>query len=381
MNKKVGYMNNLNVVMTTVIAIALVGCTTPYKPPLIEPSTASFSGIHPSSTDVKETNLVMIHGMCHHDKRWVENTRQRLANYFRMDETIVEPLYEDITSDVSVYKTRIYDDTNSINLYGIVYGPSTLPIKREFLCKDVSKESEVCQNITYKRERASLNAALKNGLLNDCLADAVIYLSDKGEIIRKGVKRSLLKIMESIESSDGSLFFLSESLGSKVLRDALLCDSDEKIFAGISFISKSKVIYLGANQIPILNLGNNNECDLSRVYMDAIEKSGAEISGGFEDVIIIINQNKYNKELSFNISTKTPTVISFTDPNDLLSYEIGDEYSESIIINVIVSNTETWFGFLENPVTAHMGYRNNDDVIDLIKCGKNNPNYIKCMSE
>jgi len=374
-------MNILKALSSTIVTIFFLGCASPYQLPLMEPNDAVFYGIHPSSTGVNETNLVMIHGMCHHDKGWVEKTQDRLATNFRMEKSVVDLLYRDTESSVSTYQAKLQADIYSINLYGIVYGPSTLPVKREYLCKDVSRESKVCPNITYNRERASLNGALKNELLNNCLADAVIYLSDKGQVIREGVKRSLIKIKENIEERDGSLFFLSESLGSKVLRDSLLCRPDKKSVEAIKFIAESRSIYLGANQIPILNTGNINECDMPEKFLGAIDKSGLGMTGGFDDILNLINQNNNFKEFGVNASSETSVVISFTDPNDLLSYEIADEYGGSKVINVIVSNAKTWFGFLENPATAHLGYRENEGVINLIKCGKNNQNYKKCTLE
>ncbi|PUB89038.1 MAG: hypothetical protein DBP01_11010 [gamma proteobacterium symbiont of Ctena orbiculata] len=319
--------------------------------------------------------------MCHHDKRWVENTRDRLAENFNLKETGITEIYEDEILGVSAYKTSIKDNTYTINIYGIVYGPSTLPVKREYLCKDVSKETVICHKITYNRKRASLNSALKDGLLNDCLADAVIYLGSKGELIRKGVKRSLLKIKGDIKTNNSSLFFLSESLGSKVLRDSLLCNIDKKSIEVINLLSKSSVIYLGANQIPLLNSGNNNECIIPKSFIDTFDKSSDGITGGFDDILNIIKQHKEFNALGIDIPEGISTVISFTDPNDLLSYEISNEYGENEVINVIVSNSNTWFGFIQNPVSAHLGYRRNEDVINLLKCGMNNLNVTDCMSK
>ncbi|MEW8073819.1 MAG: hypothetical protein AB2826_25725 [Candidatus Thiodiazotropha sp.] len=211
----------MRILRTTLIFIAVIvihGCTKPYKPPIIEPADSAFLGFHPSSIDVNETNLVMIHGMCHQDNEWVEKSSSRLADHFGMVKQETELLFKDNSSNVQVFKTIIGNDNYSINLYGIVYGPSTLPFKR-FLCKDVSKESDICPTISYTRVRASLNSKLKDNLLNNCLADAIIYLGDLGNIIRKGVKNSLLSIITDIENSNSPVYILSESLGSKIIRD------------------------------------------------------------------------------------------------------------------------------------------------------------------
>ena len=64
-------------------------------------------------------------------------------------------------------------------------------------------------------------------------------------------------------------------------------------------------------------------------------------------------------------------IAAFTDPNDLFSYELEpNRYSDTDVINVIVSNDLTWLGYLENPLAAHEGYRENENVQKFIACGK-----------
>ena len=56
-----------------------------------------------------------------------------------------------------------------------------------------------------------------------------------------------------------------------------------------------------------------------------------------------------------------PTIVNFTDPNDLLGYKLTEEFIKdedqelARTINVIVSNYDTWVGFLERPDYAHCG--------------------------
>ena len=67
-----------------------------------------------------------------------------------------------------------------------------------------------------------------------------------------------------------------------------------------------------------------------------------------------------------------PTVVAFTDPNDLLSYRLIPsvlDVARARLINVIGSNETTWLGFLERPDTAHCGYTWNATVIGLIAHG------------
>ena len=68
------------------------------------------------------------------------------------------------------------------------------------------------------------------------------------------------------------------------------------------------------------------------------------------------------------------TVVAFSDPNDLLSYRIvpahlAEDLKEFRVINVLVSNDTTYFGYLERPDTAHCGYPWNPHVFGMLARG------------
>jgi hypothetical protein len=80
--------------------------------------------------------------------------------------------------------------------------------------------------------------------------------------------------------------------------------------------------------------------------------------------------------------TAPMTVVAFSDPNDLLSYRIvpahlAENLTEFRVINVMVSNDATYFGYLERPDTAHCGYPWNPYVFGMLargyKAGKSLP--------
>jgi hypothetical protein len=68
------------------------------------------------------------------------------------------------------------------------------------------------------------------------------------------------------------------------------------------------------------------------------------------------------------------TVVAFSDPNDLLSYRIvwehlAEHFKEFRVINVLVSNDSTYFGYVERPDTAHCGYPWNPYVFGMLARG------------
>ena len=76
-------------------------------------------------------------------------------------------------------------------------------------------------------------------------------------------------------------------------------------------------------------------------------------------------------------------IIAFSDPNDLLSYEIPQDFVDNYLdsrmcpevtnVSLNVADVISAFGVgVVNPVTAHTEYDNDDRVIEMIANGINN---------
>jgi len=68
------------------------------------------------------------------------------------------------------------------------------------------------------------------------------------------------------------------------------------------------------------------------------------------------------------------TVVAFSDPNDLLSYRItaahlAEHFRDFRVVNVMVSNDTTYFGYVERPDTARCGYAWNSHVYGMLARG------------
>ena len=106
-------------------------------------------------------------------------------------------------------------------------------------------------------------------------------------------------------------------------------------------------IFMAANQIRLLELAQKTDF------------------GVFQAVKELRNDDDNNLNIE---------VVAFTDPNDLLSYEI-EKLRNTNITNVIINNT--WdFGYFEGLekggpfMSAHTGYLENDRVLNFILCGQ-----------
>ena len=195
----------------------------------------------------------------------------------------------------------------------------------------------------------------------------------------------------------------SESLGSKILRDALLCQEDLNTSKAKALVFESRLIFLFSNQIPLLNIGNAEACNTRQIEskMRAMEQLKTVVpseepalpilTGGFSDIFKVFEMQPKEKSPLFDFyplmdKSKFPderprfTIVSFTDPNDILSYEVDKgEYEDNTVVNVVVSNDYTYFGKFENPDKAHRGYGDNKVVLKTLKCGFNNSHVEECL--
>lgn len=366
------------------------GCTQhPYSMPVIKPESSSFFGLESVSGD---SRVLLVHGMCKHTKDgWVIPTNRRLADSLGAPQyTYDNPkLIPTPNPQIQLYKQKIPTAHGSLTSYSIVWSDYTTPLKKKYLCSDVTEATEVCDQGPYNSQRrASFNDEMKNSLLNDCLADAITYSGSTGIEIRKGVYGAVLAALKDGDPSafDESqnleglpiaspLFLITESLGSKILFDALVeydCKSQnsKELMQLRTALSATRQIFMEANQLPVLELAyeaRSGNCKKSVAFND-----------------YAYPELEFFSDLTKGISSEMPLgrkepikVVAFTDPNDLLSYELSSDKngSEKIvsqdieIINVLVGNGSVWFGKFENPLTAHQGYGNNVKVQKLIRCG------------
>jgi hypothetical protein len=388
-------MNSIALHIATLLffLITLAGCSKPYQTPLINPPNQSFKGIERLLSEFGAASIISIHGMCHHGTGWIKENRDRFGEILGMTEEDLRIIYNGGATGVKVYQTDLKGAGGKlIRLYGMLYSDVTLPGKQQELCRDVSHANDVCPDslVNYDRKRASINDALKNKLMNDCLADAAGYLGPTGDRIRAGVRDGLFAIMKDIRSHSGlsrsPLIFLAESLGSKVLGDSLLCAPTDSVSGIMPELSRTSHVILGANQIPLLNLGfKESPCDIQVLY-EKIRSTGAPLSqlregkGGLVGLLDLIEAAKFEVARSEGrvprtlreAGTDSFAVVAFTDPNDLLGYEItSKDVGGQPVINIIVSNASTWFGVIANPLEAHEGLRRNQVVYALLRCGLN----------
>ena len=119
-----------------------------------------------------------------------------------------------------------------------------------------------------------------------------------------------------------------------------------------------------SNQVPLLDSAG------SVAVNDALEGAPPNIQTSAGDMFGLLSRAR-----GLALPASGPmTVVAFSDPNDLLSYRIiparlGEDMKEFRVINVLVSNDTTYFGYVERPDTAHCGYPWNPYVFGMLARG------------
>lgn len=352
----------------------LTGCSTPYRPPVIVNDSKSFPGIAEIARRGAPgpVNVLLVHGMCTHDTAWVLNAITGIAQQIDSNYVAEKTAFDagrPLAPEIQTVSQRLNLLGVDFQFSAFVWSPLTAKLKSELSydrtgpfsdCGSSGAEEETC-----KPRRARFNGELKSSLMDDCLVDALIYEGARNhQIIREKMVQSLKNILDSSFKREGTTnVFISESLGSKILYDALQYMLNEEDGSALKVVAQTAVnqlgvIFMGANQLPVLSLADKD-----------IAEKRATPSSGADPLVDILHKwtpQRGNKNLS------SLSVVAFTDPNDLLSYGLRpkDYSSDKVhVANVLVSNRDTWFGVFEEPFGAHIGYLDNEDVRKLIISG------------
>ena len=356
---------------------------------------SKFEGLQTSlDRQAKNTSLkvLMVHGIGEHLQGYSTRMSENLASALTLN--VANARFKEITITTKEYpnedlgKLRIQryvneDESKEMLFYELTWSPISEQ-EKDIIAFDDSGE--------HSFRRASVNNTMK-GFMNSHISDPLIYLGAAQTKIHVSVLSSLCWMISrdwddldehtqehcSAERADfenvldDEYAFISHSMGSRIVTDSLQAlveyieqemqaDPDEDLEYFVEYMQNKQIpVYMLANQLPLLQLGRAIP-DVTNQHDDYCLADGKNF------------ENRFFKEL---------TVVAFSDPNDIVSYDVPpkfvDEFMDSrLCVNMInvtinIANVVELFGLgsFANPGIAHREYDNDERVVGIISHGLN----------
>jgi hypothetical protein len=355
----------------------------------------SFAGIAPGLAKPHgKTKVLMVHGVGDRLPGYSTELMEKLSNQLKL--TAKSSSFKDIQlmsfSDPekklgNLRVTRLQNNNKSKELwfYELTWSEITRD-QKSILAFDNSGE--------FSFRRATVNNMLKT-FTNDTAPDPIIYLGESRELILRSFAQAFCWMgKDSWDDIPGNgrhgcdftnslnenfnqdeIVFISHSLGSRIVIDGLTRivsmlerPNQKSILHTIDKTKREALqkkhvhIFLMSNQLPLLQLG----------------RELPEITGQKANYCMP-NGSNYTSRLFAKTS-----IVAFSDPNDLLSYAIPQDFTEKFLdsrlcinvtnININVASVFEAFGMgkIANPIEAHVGYSRDDRVVALIAEGIGN---------
>ena len=355
----------------------------------------SFAGIAPGLAKPHgKTKVLMVHGVGDRLPGYSTELMEKLSNQLKL--TAKSSSFKDIQlmsfSDPekklgNLRVTRLQNENKSKELwfYELTWSEITRD-QKSILAFDNSGE--------FSFRRATVNNMLKT-FTNDTAPDPIIYLGESRELILRSFAQAFCWMgKDSWDDIPGNgrhgcdftnslnenfnqdeIVFISHSLGSRIVIDGLTRivsmlerPNQKSILHTIDKTKREALqkkhvhIFLMSNQLPLLQLG----------------RELPEVTGQKADYCKPNGTNYASRLFS-----KT-SIVAFSDPNDLLSYAIPQNFTEEFLdsrlcinvtnININVASVFEAFGMgkIANPIEAHVGYSRDDRVVALIAEGIGN---------
>jgi hypothetical protein len=339
------------------VLAVLAACSTPYRPPVVVHDSATFPGIASivAEAGTRPVDVLLVHGMCTHDTGWAERQIDRITGI--VEDHAPTPAATAAPGVEVVERTRRLAG-GTVRFHALVWSPLTAGLKRQLDFDMTGTPTDCTAAGACKPKRAALNGYVKDNLLNDCLSDAVIYQGESHVAIRDAMVRTISQVLENDPASEAPLVVVAESLGSKMLFDALSAMLEswqpQTRALGQQAARRLGLLFMTGNQLPILGLAEQRTI----APQDALQR------------FLDLRRRQPNRRAD---TLQRLAVVAFTDPNDLLSYRLlPARYTapDVAVADVLVSNDSTWLGLIENPMTAHLDYLANPDVGTMIACGQ-----------
>jgi len=353
----------MKTIFSLLLLLLLAGCSTPYRPAVLVRDSTPFPGIAGivAASGARPVDLILVHGMCTQGPDWAERSIARVAGAIAAHAPTASAAPAADGGGIQLVERTQQVDGGTLRYHALLWSPLTAPLKRQLDYDHSAEPTDCAADQVCKPVRARLNGTVKDRLLDDCLADAVIYQGASHDAIRDAMVDAVARIVAANPGADGPLVVVAESLGSKMLFDALssMLESNQPRTRALGQLAARRLglIYMAGNQLPLLGLGEQALVARATPDQDALQR------------FLELRRRQAGPRAE---RLQRLALVAFTDPNDLLSYRLlPARYAapDVAVADVLVSNARTWLGLLEDPVAAHMDYLANPAVGVLIACG------------
>jgi hypothetical protein len=247
-----------------------------------------------------------------------------------------------------------------------------------------------------------LNRKLKIDLMDWGFSEALLSVGPVHELLIEGIRQVMMKSVAAsgdqakalsagagfTGAKDSEYMVISHSLGSFLVFSALNSENGSTIALSGDAANRSRTFgyvlahleqaYFFANQVPLLELaqlgpGSSGAAHGAMAPLPGTEveqaseaQAGSTVSSSFAADLA----NWTAKRATFqnapgpfrHASARTQQIVAWSDPNDLLSWELPDIQGINIV-NLHPKNSIRWLWLFENPLAAHDNYAKNKDVI------------------
>lgn len=356
-----------------------------------------FDGIAPHlEKSHSRTKLLMVHGVGDHlpgySTQFLEKLAKELGVSDKINHSKTIQLFSVLDPEKNLGQLRITRLQNAKETKELWF--------YELTWSEITRAEKALLNFdnsgVYSYRRAELNNILKK-FSNDTGPDPIIYLGKSRESILMAFAQSFCWMgkarwqdipddkREFCSTEDNfndetikqdEFVYVSHSLGSRITIDGLerlaeILQQPEKYFAKKPeiipsvtnarklFQDKDIQIFMLSNQLPMLQLG--------REIPEATNQ---------ESEYCLANGVHYEARF-----VRKTSLIAFSDPNDILSYAIPNDFNKNYIdsrlcakvtnVNINIAKVHDLFGVgdFANPLTAHTDYDVDDRVIAMIAKG------------
>src|SRR5439155_17514168 len=159
--------------------------------------------------------ILFIHGMGHHPPGYSQPLMQGIASRLNLSSTgssrsitIGKESHDYGEVDIANYSSS---DGKKVRAYELTWSATT----------DALKESQFTSDNTLASDRVLVNRELKAKLINDALADPVLYIGHYRNHMQFPIMRAIEAILRDYEPQD-ELAIVTQSLGSYMSYDTLL---------------------------------------------------------------------------------------------------------------------------------------------------------------